>query len=228
MAGNGLNAAIIVFDRVALVNRPVQLVVRTKGKIFPEGGQVVTVTVGQTGLKNLLTGGDGYGYLMHSPVQTGLITISAGYENGSGSGRLLVMDPKERAILVDVDTATRESLLAARLRQGTRMAIASMEKKYRIIYIHGRTGLALARRWLDVSDLPPSVVLSWRNADRLRILKGDGIQLHAIIGSAGQVTAAEEFIQNRFSFEKTEAGRRVESWDEVLEALGIQNAPGSK
>lgn len=221
-------AAIVVFDRVTVRNQPVQLVVLTKGKLFPEGGQLVTVTVGQTGLNKMLTGGDGYGYLMYSPTEAGLIKISAGYKNGRGSGTLLVMDPKERAILVDVDTATRESLLAAGLRQGTRKAIETIGKKYRIIYLHGMTGLALARHWINTGDLPPSVVLSWRNGDRLKLLKRDGIQVHAVIGSADQMAAAEKFIPNRFSFEKANAGRQVESWEEVVKALGINESPGSE
>ena len=217
-------SAIVVFDRVTLSDQPVQLIVLTRGKLFPEGGQLVSVSVGGTRLKQLLTGGDGYGYLMYDPAESGIIGISAEYKNGSDSGTLLVLDPQEQAILVDLDSAARESVLSTGLRQDTRSALESLTKHYRIIYLHGLTGLALARRWLEANRLPPSAVVSWQNADRMKRLARNGVLLHAIIGSTEQMTASENYIRNRFSFEKTDAGRQVESWAEVLKALELEGA----
>jgi hypothetical protein len=221
-AGGASNAAVVVFDRVAVVGRPVQLIVLTKGRWFPEGGQRVTWSVGRTGSKQLLTGGDGYGFAMYTPVETGLKAIRAEYRHGQGSGTLLVMGPEERAILVDIDSALRESFLSVRPRRGARRAMVTVGQMYRLIYLHGQTGLGLARQWLEANELPESVVLSWGNADRLRFFERDGIQLHAIIGSADQVTAAEKYIGHRFSFQKSRAGRQVDSWEAVLDALKLQ------
>ena len=223
-----VGAEIVVFDRVTLADQPVQLVILTKGKIFPEGGQLVTLFIGQTRLKNVLTGGDGYGYLDYRPARVGYKKISAEYKNGSGTGKLLVMGPKQKAVLVDIDTATRDSMLSIRLRQGTRAALEAISKKYRIIYLHGMTGFGLARQWLETTDLPPSVVLSAHGAGRTKILKRNRIQLHALVGSAEQMTAAGDDIQKLFTFEETRKGRQVESWEEVLEALEIKTSPDSE
>ena len=218
------DAKVIVFDRVAIVGRPVQLIVLTKARWFPEGGQRVTLSVGGTRLKKLLTGGDGFGYAMFSPIETGLKAIDAEYRNEQGSGTLLVMRPEERAVLVDVDAAVRESFLSARPRGGTRKAMETIGQKYRIIYLHGLTGLVATRQWLEASELPESVVLSWDNADRLKFLERDGIQLHAIIGAADQMTVAKNYVQHRFSFENTPTGRQVARWEEILEMLKLKSS----
>ena len=125
MACGSVGADIVVFDRVTLAGQPVQLVILTKGRIFPEGGQLVTVSIGQTRLKNVLTGGDGYGFLDYRPTETGYKKIRAKYKDGIGSGTLLVMGSNEKAVLVDIDTATRESLLSTRLRPGTRACVST-------------------------------------------------------------------------------------------------------
>jgi hypothetical protein len=220
--GGIANATVIVFDRVAIVGRPVQLIVLTKGRWFSKGGQRVTWSVGSADPKQLLTGGDGYGYAMYSPDEPGLKIIRAEYPNGQGSGTLLVMKPEEQAILVDIDTALRESFLSVRPRRGSRRAMETIGQKYRLIYLHGLTGRGPARQWLETNELPESVVLSWDHADRLTFLERDGVQLHAIIGSADQVTAAGKYVRHRFSFEKSRTGRQVDGWKAVLEALKLQ------
>lgn len=223
LAGDISSAAVIVFDRVALVNQPVQLAVQTKGKLRPKGGQLVILSVGGTRLKQILTGGDGYGYLMFTPPQTGLKTIEAVFEDKSGSGQLLVMSAQERVILVDVETALRESVVSPRLREGSLKALESFNQRYRILYVYTLTGLTLTRQWLRLKGLPLSAVLPWRNAAAVRTLEGIGVRPHAIIGSAAQLKAADKTIQNRFSFEETEDGRKVDNWADVMRALDLNN-----
>ena len=224
LAGGIGRASVIVFDRVALVNQPVQLAVRTKGRLLPKGGERVILFVGGNRLKQILTGGDGYGYLMHTPPETGLIKIEAVHEDKSESGFILVMSAQDRVVLVDVETALRGSAITPRLREGSSRAIESLNRAYRVIYLYTLTGLTLNRQWLNSNRLPASVVLPWGNAAVIKTLERLGIHTHAIVGSAGQLKSADKSIPHRFSFEETIEGLRIDSWADVLEALEI-NAP---
>ena len=228
LVGDICGAAVIVFDRVALVNQPVQLAVRTKGKLLPKGGQLVILSVGGTRLKQILTGGDGYGYLMFTPPETGLKTIEAVYEGKRESGQLLVMSAQERVILIDVETALRRSAITPRLREGSLAALESLNQEFRILYLYTFTGLTLTRQWLRSKGLPPSVALPWRNAAAIGTRERIGIRPHAIIGSASQLKVADKTIQHRFSFEETKDGRKVDNWTDVIKALEIQTASDSE
>ena len=227
LAGEICGATLIVFDRATLVNRPVQLAVLTKGRLFPKGGQLVTLSVGGSRLKQILTGGDGYGYLMYTPAGAGLKTVAAACRDESESGKLLVMAAHERAILIDVETALRRSALAPQLREGSREALTRLNQHFRIVYLYGMTGLVLTRSWLNSNGLPPSVVLPWRNAGVIKTLERQGIRQHAVIGSASQMKAAENTIQNRFSFENTQNGPKIDTWSDVVQALGLKK-PGTE
>ena len=221
------DAAIIVFDRVAVINQPVQLAVRTRGRIMPKGGQLVVLSVGGVRLKQILTGGDGYGYLMYTPSEIGLKTIAADYEDEHESARLLVLSAHQQVILVDVETALRGSAFTPRLREGSRRAIELLNRMYRVIYIYTHTGLSLNRQWLNSNGLPDSAILPWSNAAAIRKLERLGIRIHAIVGSAGQLKAADKAFPQRFSFEETRDGLQIDSWADVLEALEIKDAPAS-
>lgn len=221
------DATVIVFDRVAVVNQPVQLAVRTKGRLMPMGGQRVMLSVGGTRLKQILTGGDGYGYLMYTPSDIGLLTIAAIYEDQRESGQLLVMSAHERVILVDMETGLRGSAIALRQREGSRRALVSLNRAYRVIYIYSLTGLSRNRQWLNSNGLPASAILPWRNAAAIRTLERLGIRIQAIVGSARQLKASEKAIPHRFSFEETKEGLQIDSWADVLEALEINAPPAS-
>ena len=223
LAGRICAAAVVVFDRVTLVDQPVQLAVRTKGRLFPRGGELVELYAGDTFLKRVLTGGDGYGYLTYTPQEAGLHDVGAVYENTRESGLLLVMSPGQQAILVDVETALRESLFAAGARDGSRRALEALNRVYQVIYIYGITGLTLTRQWLRANELPPSAALPWQDGNLANRLQRRGIRLFALIGSPAQISAAGKSIEHRFSFEKTDDGRRIDGWTDLFRALDLKS-----
>jgi len=55
-------ADVVISDQVTTLGTPVRLVVLTKGKLFPQGGQLVDIYIDNEKLKQILTGGDGYGF----------------------------------------------------------------------------------------------------------------------------------------------------------------------
>lgn len=228
LTGRISSAAVIVFDRVAVIDQPVQLAVRTGGRFLSMGGQLVVLSVGGTRLRQILTGGDGYGYLMYTPTEIGLKKITAVHNDQRETARLLVLSADARVILIDVETALRESAIAPRLREDSRQAMESLNREYQIIYLYTLTGQNLNRQWLDSNGLPASVILAWRDAAPVRALERLGISTHAIVGSANQLKSSNDTIAHRFSFEDTKEGLRVKSWAQVLEALQAQGASGSR
>jgi len=45
------------------------------------------------------------------------------------------------------------------------------------------------------------------------------VQLHAVIGSAALISAAENYIENRYTFEESKKAITVNDWDEILKLL---------
>lgn len=222
--GDVARAAVVVFDQVAAVGRPVQLSVRTKGRLFAAGGQMVALHVGTTLLKRLLTGADGYGYVTYTPHEAGLFEITADFKGDRGTGQLLVIQRDERTVLVDVESTLRASGLSSAARPGGLKAVQALQTRYRVIYLYGLAGLQLTRSWLALNGFPPAVLLTGRNPKLTSALAHRGVRVHAVVGSAAQVRDAEVDTDRRFSFEETGSGRTLARWRDVLDALGIDNA----
>ena len=102
-----------------------------------------------------------------------------------------------------------------------------MMKKYRIVYLSRYTGLRAARELLDEGEFPEAPVLRWKGSKLLSALKEKGIQLHAIIGSAGLIAESAEHIERRYTFEKTQNGQTVKDWEEIIELLKKKPPKGS-
>jgi hypothetical protein len=77
----------------------------------------------------------------------------------------------------------------------------------------------MARDWLDEHEFPVAPVLRWQGAKMFATFKEKGIHLYAIIGSAGVIAEAEEHIEKRYTFEKTQKGQIVKDWEEIIELL---------
>ena len=77
----------------------------------------------------------------------------------------------------------------------------------------------MARDWLHEGEFPEAPVLRWQGAKMFSALKEKGIHLYAIIGSASVIAEAEEHIEKRYSFEKTQKGQTVKDWEEIFELL---------
>jgi len=72
---------------------------------------------------------------------------------------------------------------------------------------------------LEKQNFPKSVIIRWRGLTTLKNLKKNGVQIQAIIGSSDVLATVSEQIEKRFSFEKTEDGKTVKDWDEILRLL---------
>ena len=210
---------VIVFDRVTTVQTPINIRVLTRDGFFSAGGRMVDIYLENNLLKKILTGGDGYGYLKYSPRVPGLKEITARSNTASTTGLILVMDEKEKAIIIEIEGAFKDTVFSDEIRASSLKAVKALSENYKIIYLSRFLGKGITGSWLEKQNFPKSVILRWRGPKTLEDLKKNSVQMHAIIGSPEVISAATEPIERRFSFEKTENGKTVKDWDEILNLL---------
>ncbi len=210
---------VVVFDQVTTVQTPIRLKVLTKGRIFSQGGRLVDIYLDDTHLKKILTGGDGYGYLKYIPQSPGIKEINARSDANSSSGLILVMRKSEKAIIIDVEGAFKDTIFSEELREDSRKVVKALSKDYKIIYLSRYVGKGVSRSWLEKEDFPKSVILRWQGPNTFKTLGKMGVQLYAVIGSAAVISAAKKHIEHRYTFEKSKDGRIVKDWDEILKLL---------
>ena len=213
------HGSVYIFDQVTTPNTEVYLKVQTKGRFFSDGGKRVDIYVEEKKIKRILTGGDGYGYHRYLPDRKGMVPIEARSEGHRDTGILLVVDKDDKVILIEIESALKESPLSDRPRRDSRQVVKDLAKKYKVIYLNSLLGAALFQGWLDKEKFPESAVLQWRGASILKALTNRGVNLHAIIGSANTISEAKKHIQNRFTFEETKDGRMVKDWEEIMELI---------
>ena len=212
-------SAVIVYDSVTTVDTPVYLKVLTKGRIFADGGRLVEFYLDDNSLGKNLTGGDGYGYRKYTPKHPGLIKLKARSKGESGSGVLLVIRKSEKVILIEIEGGFKDAFISEIAAGAIRRAVEKMMKKYRIIYLSRYAGIRASRNLLDKGELPEAPVLRWKSPKMFSALKEKGIQLYAIIGSAGLIAESAEHIEKRYTFEQTQNGQTVKDWEEIIELL---------
>jgi hypothetical protein len=210
---------VVVFDRVTTVDTPIRLKVLTKSRFFSAGGRLVDIYLDDTHLKRILTGGDGYGYLKHISQRPGLKKIAAHSETSSSSGLLLVMRKNDKAIVIDLEGALKDTLFSNELRDKSKQAVNAISKDYKIIYLSRYVGIGVSRDWLEKEGFPESVIFRWKGPNLLKALKEKGVNLHAVIGSSAVISAASKHIERRYTFEETKDGQTVKDWDEILQLL---------
>ncbi|UCF93953.1 MAG: hypothetical protein JSW39_07270 [Desulfobacterales bacterium] len=211
--------AVVVFDRVTTVGTPVYLKVLTKGLLFSQGGRRVEIYLDQKKLKQILTGGDGYGYLKYTPLRAGFKRIEARADGDNASGLMLVMDKRDQAIVIEVEGAFQTSFLSKEEREAGRKAVETLKADYQIIYLSRYLGAGLLKRWLEKENFPESALLPWQGPEMLAALQAKGVKLHAMIASPALLSAAADHIERRYTFEETEDGQKVKDWDEILKLL---------
>jgi hypothetical protein len=220
-------SAIIVYDNVTTVGTPVFLKVLTKGRIFADGGRLVEFFLDDNSLGKNLTGGDGYGYRKYTPKRPGIIKLKASSKGESGSGLLLVVKKSEKVIFIEIESGFKDAFISEIAAGASRRAVEKMMKKYRLIYLSRYTGVRASRNLLDEGEFPEAPVLRWKGPKMLSDLKDNGIQLYAIIGSAGLIAESDEHIERRYTFEKTQSGQTVKDWEEIIELLEKKTPKGS-
>jgi hypothetical protein len=223
--------AVIVYDQVTTVNTPVYLKVLTKGRIFADGGRLVEFFLDDKSLGKNLTGGDGYGYRKYVPQRAGIINVRATSDGESGNGMVLVMKRSEKAILIEIEGGFKDAVVSDIAAGAGRRAVQEMQKKYRVIYLSRNTGVRMARTWLDEIEMPDAPVLRWQGAQTLNALTEKGIQLYAIIGAAGVIEAAADYVDKRYTFDDAQQGQTVRDWHELMTKLaksGPDNSENNK
>jgi len=210
---------VVVFDQVTTVQTPINIRVLTREGFFSAGGRMVDIYLAKNLLKRILTGGDGYGYLKYTPRGPGLKKITARSDTDSASGLILVLNKNEKAIIIEIEGAFKDTVFSDEIRESSQKAVTLLSENYKIIYLSRILGKGITGSWLEKQNFPKSVILRWRGSNTLENLKKNGVQLHAIIGSSDVISTVTEQIERRFSFEKTKDGKTVKDWDEILKLL---------
>ncbi len=213
------HSKVVVFDLVTTVRTPVNISVLTRDGFFSAGGRMVDIYLDNNLLKRILTGGDGYGYLKYTPREPGFKKITARSNTDNASGLILVMGENEKAIIIEIEGAFRNTLFSDEIRESSRKAVNSLSDNFKIIYLSRFLGKGITGNWLEKQNFPKSVILRWRGLKTLENLEDNKVQLHSIIGSSAVISTAIGRIGKRFSFEKTKAGKTVKDWDEILKLL---------
>ena len=218
---------VVVFDGVTTVQTPIRITVLTKGRIFSQGGRLVDIYLDGRHLKNILTGGDGYGYLKYIPQNPGLKEINARSDADSSSGLILVMDKSEKAVIIDLAGAFKDAIFSKAVREDSRKVVTALSQDYKIIYLSRYVGQGVSRSWLEQEDFPISIILPWQGPESLKTLEKRGVQLYAVIGSATVISAAKKHVAHRYTFEESKDGTIVKDWDEILKLLQPAAPTGS-
>ena len=120
------HSKVVVFDQVTTVQTPINIRVLTRDGFFSAGGRMVDIYLDNNPLKKILTGGDGYGYLKYTPREAGLKTITARSNTDSASGLILVMNENEKAIIIEIEGAFRDTVFSDEIKESSRKAVNSL------------------------------------------------------------------------------------------------------
>jgi hypothetical protein len=212
-------ADVQVYDRVTTVAIPVSLTVRTTAFFMADGGRLVDIFLDDKILGRIMTGGDGYGFLRLTPQRAGLLKIAARSQGSEASGRLLVLEKTDRVILAESEAVLKQIYLRPDARESCRMTFETLRQRFAVIFAYRLLGADFSRSGLEKAGLSPSVVIPWKGAASLESLRGQEVQIHAVIGSAEMVAAAGPQVPRRISFEKARGATTVTEWQEIAKVL---------
>jgi hypothetical protein len=223
-AASGAAARVVVPDQVGVLGAPVSLVVRTTSLLGSDGGRLVDLSLDGEPLGRLMTGADGYGYRRATPQRAGLLRVEARSEGREAWGRLLVMEPAERAVVIELETVLKAMVAGAAQREECRAGLESISRGFRVIYAARWLGTGWSRTRTIPAGLPESVVIPWKGAALLRSLHDRGIRPFALVGSAAAVSEGRPHVALRFSFEKTRNAAVVSRWEEIARRLEAETS----
>ncbi len=217
-------AQVVVFDQVGIVGVPVTLTVRTTRLFADAGGRMVELELESEPLGRVMTGGDGLGYRRVTPRRAGLLNLAARAEGRQASGRLLVLEPTEQVVLIELETALKATIWGAAERDDCRSALESIGRRYRLVYVSRWLGADFARTRIAPAGLPESVVLAWKGSALPASLQHQGVRIAALVGSAA-AAAGRSRIGTRFTFEKSRDAVYVNRWSEIADKLNSAAPP---
>jgi len=209
------HGGVIVFDDVTSLSHPIFVKVLTKDKLFTQGGQLVTVKIGQLVAQTILTGGDGYGFLKFTPQQAGDVLVEATYNNESATAKILVMAPTDQALVTAIEFGLRKDPFAAEPRQHSHDVLKRLAQKYKLIYLYGFFGRGFAQNWLKINRFPEAILLKNQGKAKIKQLHERGVQMVALIGSADLASSSAAYVKKVITFSEAEDVNVVEDWQEI-------------
>jgi hypothetical protein len=211
-------AAVVVFDRVTSVGKPLFVKVVTRGLVFTKGGRRVSIRIDKGPAHDTLSGGDGAAFMKYHPERPGVRTVTAVSEGEEGSGTILVLAPEETVIVIGVEGGLQKSLFPEESRRIAQEVVGDLSRAYRLVYLTRWIGAGMVKDWLEKNQFPGSVVLRWRDERVFKQMKNSGVQVEAVIGSASLLGAAPDSIQHRFTFDENDDAS-VSGWEDIRNAL---------
>ena len=217
--GGMVIVGVTVYDTVTLPATPVYIKVLTKGRLFPAGGQRVRIQTDNRVLGQILTGGDGYGFLKTQFLSPGSVQVTAESESDRASGTVLVVPPEHPLILVEIQGVSLTGAFFEGLSEDAREVLETLSKSYGLIYLAGGFGINGTRQFIRTKRFPPSVVIPYRGRKTFTWLTKKGLNVYAAVGSPKFVDAADGLIERRISVNGTTGKGSVKSWKELPSLL---------
>lgn len=213
------SAMVNVHDNVTASETAVFMRVRTRSGPFAAGGERVWLSISGEPEREILTGGDGFGYWKIIPNKTGLLTVRARTRENESAGLLLVALPKDRLVIIEVENGIGIQQVVGDQGSVVRAALAKIQESYRLLYFTSGMGLSLARAWLQRNRLPDAPVLTGDPEKLTDRIQDMGLDLRAGIGSNVFLETVDGKVEMAFSFEKTDYGKQVTDWKDIQEVL---------
>lgn len=213
------SAMVNVHDDVTASETAVFIKVRTRSGPFAAGGERVWLSISGEPEREILTGGDGFGYWKIVPEKTGVLTVRARTQEDESSGLLLVALPKEHLVIIEVENGIGIQQTVGDQGSVVRSALAKIEDSHRLLYFTSGMGLSLARAWLQRNRFPDAPVLTGDPEKLTERIQDMGLNLRAGIGSDAFLETVDGNVEMAFSFEKTDYGRQVDDWKDIQEVL---------
>ena len=214
--------AVVVYDGVTSVHTPVFLRVQTRSAWFPQGGRRISFFMDGDELGRGLSGADGYGYWKVTPRRRGLRRVQAASDGDRGHGLLLVLGRREQAVVIEIEGGLRLALLSQEVRDQSRRALQAIARRHPLIYLSRMMGTAVFRQWLAAGKFPLAPVMRWRGETVLQDLHDRGVRLRAFVGSSGLLPSALQYTRDAFTFEESDTGTPVSTWQEIVDELAPQ------
>ena len=217
-SAENLDAAVVVFDRVTSVGKPLFVKVVTRGMVFTRGGRRVSIRIDKGPAYDTLSGADGAAFMKYHPDRPGMRTVTAVSEGEEGRGKILVLAPAESVIVIGIEGGLQKSLFPEEYRRIAQEVVGDLHRQYRLVYLIRWIGAGLVNDWLEKHQFPQSVILRWRDERVFKQMKNNGVRVEAVIGSAALLGAAPDSIQHRFTFDDN-SDATVSGWGDIRKAL---------
>ncbi len=211
-------AGVSLYDQLATPARPFYLKLRTHRGPLPMGGVRGSFRIDGQLIGNVLTGGDGYGYLKYVARAPGTFTLGVQTAAGDAEARLRIVAPATPVVLFEAEALLWHLLVRDR-RAAAAEALRQVAANYELAYLCGPMGRPAALQMISERGLPERVILAGKSRDRFELLTKRGIFIYAVVGTAPFVTAARGLSQRSFSLDRKDHGRHLAQWEDLLDQL---------